>query len=408
MRIETSRLQELLDEANSFGARGDGGVERIAWTPAEVEARAWLLGRCEREGLQASYDEAGNVWAFAGARPAVVLGSHLDTVPAAGRFDGALGVCAALEVIRTARAAGEPGAERLALVCFTDEEGVRFGTGMTGSRAVAGDLTAGEVTSATDRDGCSLAEAMAAAGFDPTAVPRASARRADIDCYLELHVEQGRRLERTGLPVGVVSGIVGLRHLEVVCRGEANHAGTTAAGDRKDALLPVAAAALEARRVMEASHGVAATVGEARVVGGAPNIVPGLARCTLDVRALQEESIDAAVEAILDAARGWADACELEVRETKRLAPAHMAARVRAALTGAAASLGVEAPELESLAGHDAMTLTRAGVDCGMLFVRSRRGVSHSPAEYSSPEDCALAASVLGRAALELAAAGRG
>jgi allantoate deiminase len=223
--------------------------------------------------------------------------------------------------------------------------------------------------------------------------------------YLELHVEQGRRLERAGLPLGIVSGIVGLSHWRVSVRGEANHAGTTLPDDRHDALVPVAAAVLEAQRVMRSSEALVATVGEAEVTGGAMNVVPGLARFSLDVRSLDESATDDAVRRILAAARSSAEAngCELQAHEAKRLPPAHMAPNVLDALRRVCNDPVAEVPELPSMAGHDGMGLAAAGVPCGMVFVRSEGGISHSPRERSSPQDCALGAALLGRAALELA-----
>lgn len=408
MKIDADRLAALLDEVNSIGRLESGGVQRLAWTEEEVAARRWLADRCESEDLDVTYDEAGNVWAFAGRRPAVIMGSHLDTVPDGGRFDGALGVTSALEGLLSAREARAQGWDRLGLVCFTDEEGVRFGLGMTGSRALAGDLEPREIEVATTPEGLALGEAMRATGFDPQRVGDVSVRRKDVSAYLEVHVEQGRRLERAGLPVSVVTGIVGLSHWRLEAVGEANHAGTTLPADRNDALIPIATAALEAQRVMRASDELVATVGEAEVVGGATNIVPGLARASLDVRSLDERLIDQANEQIIAAARSSAgdNGCKLRVRETKRLRASPMDAGVLEAMRSAAAELDVEVPAMSSMAGHDAMTLTGAGVPCGMVFVRSEGGISHSPEESSTLEDCSLGAVLLVSAALKLAAAG--
>ena len=403
--MDPERLWGLLEEVNRFGALQDGGVERLAWTEPEVAARAWLSERCEGLGLDVEQDEAGNVWAWGGERPAVVMGSHLDTVPGGGRFDGALGICAGLETLRSARHTGIHQARRLALVCFTDEEGVRFGLGMTGSRAVAGNLDVEDVRDAVAPDGTRLTDAMRAAGGAPDRLPETRSRRKSMRAYLELHVEQGRRLERQRLPVGVVSAIVGLGHWHIDVQGEANHAGTTLSDDRHDALIPVAAGTLEAQRVMRSTEDLVATVGEAAVIGGAPNIVPGRARCTLDVRSIDETGIGSAAQRIVEVVRNSAAAngCKVDVRRVKSLAPAPMSGEVIEQMRVAAGSLGIEAPELPSMAGHDAMNLAAAGVPCGMVFVRSKRGLSHSPDEYSSPEDCAAGADLLATTALNLA-----
>ena len=406
MNINGDRLWSMLEEVNEIGRLDSGGAERLAWTQEEIVARRWLVGSCEREGFEVSYDEAGNVWVFAGRRPAVMMGSHLDTVPSGGRFDGALGVTSALEGLLSARDAREPGWDRLGLLCFTDEEGVRFGLGMTGSRALAGDLGVDDLESATTSEGIRLGDVMREAGFDPEKITAVASRRKDVSAYLEVHVEQGRRLERANLPASIVTGIVGLSHWRIQVLGEANHAGTTLPADRRDALIPIAAAALEAQRVMRKSGGeLVATVGEADVVGGATNIVPGEARASLDVRSLDEDLIDSANQQILEVARRAADdnGCELRTHETKRLRAAPMAPEVLDAMRVAASEVSFEVPEMPSMAGHDAMTLTGAEVPCGMLFVRSEGGISHSPKESSTIEDCALGASLLVTSALKLA-----
>ena len=405
MKLDAERLWSALEEVNRIGATPAGGAERLAWSDPELQARHWFARRAGDAGLEVSWDPAGNVWGFGGLEPAIVLGSHLDTVPDGGRFDGALGVVAALEIVGNARSEELPGCERLAVVCFSDEEGVRFGLGMAGSRAVAGTLQPAEIAAARDSEGVALSDLLEQHGFDPARVPEARANLARMACYLELHVEQGIRLERFGAPVGVVTAIVGLSDYHIEVTGEANHAGTTAAEDRRDALLPVAQVALAAREVMSSTEGVVATVGDAWVLNGAPNIVAGKAGCVLDVRAADAAAIEAAADAILEAGRSAAAAagCEFEARLTKRLPPAPMDSEVVAALAAAAADLGLEAPQLVSRAGHDAMSLTPAGVPCGMLFAASEGGISHSPLEWSSKRDCVLGAEVLGAAALTLA-----
>ena len=397
-------LSRLLEDINGFGALPGGGVERVAWSAPEIEARAWLAERCGATGLEVSFDEAGNVWALPPSGRAVVMGSHLDTVPNGGRFDGALGIAAALAALLHAPGRGDKG-EPLGLVCFTDEEGVRFGLGMTGSRALAGSLAPEELERARDRDGVALTEVLSEAGYDPARVGGAAARRERVSAYLELHIEQGRRLERADVALGVVAAIAGLSQWRVEVRGEANHAGTTAPGDRRDALVPVAALITEAQRAMTGAGDVVATVGDVTVAGAAPNVVPGRVECALDVRAGEASARDEAVARILGAGRAAArrNGCELEAVESKRFAPAAMDPRAIAALTEAARAESGEPLVLTSMAGHDAMNLARAGIPCGMLFVRSRAGISHSPEELSTPEDCRAGARALRAAAASLA-----
>jgi allantoate deiminase len=401
--VDAQTLASILDEINTFGALENGGSERLAWSPDEIAARTFLADRCRNEGFQTEIDAAGNVWAFTGTRPAVVLGSHLDTVPDGGRFDGALGIASALACLI---AASNEGHSNLGLVCFTDEEGVRFGVGMTGSRALAGTLTTEEIELRSDRDGVRLSRAMHDGGADPEHIDDVPARARDVTAFMEVHIEQGRRLERAALPASIVTSIVGISHWQITVAGEPNHAGTTFAEDRHDAFLPVATAALVADEVMRSTEGLVATVGEAFVQGGAQNIVPGIARMSLDVRAEDDETIQEAVDQIRGALQEAADrcGCRVEATETKRLHPAPMSDNVRQALRDSAIALEIEAPEMPSMAGHDAMNLSGAGIPCGMIFVRSKEGISHSPREFSTIEDCVTGANLMLDAALRLSA----
>ena len=402
--IDGDRLARMLAEVNQFGALPSGGVQRLAWTDPEVDARAWLLEQCTQAGLDAEQDEVGNIWAWVGTRPAIVLGSHLDTVPNGGGFDGALGVLAALEVLVSAREAGIPEANRLALVCFTDEEGVRFDTGMTGSRAVAGTLSKEELAKVRTPDGHRFADELRERGLEPSRVREAGRRRKDIVSYLELHIEQGRHLEGQGQSLAVVSGIAGLSSWHIQVQGQSNHAGTTQLPDRRDSFLPIAQTALTARQMMHEFPGLVATVGDAHVVGGASNIVPGMSSCTLDVRGSKEREIQTASQTILRSLEESAreNRCRIEMEEVKRLPIVRLDPAVISAIKGAYPGRD-EPPVLPSMAGHDAMSLAPAGVPCGMIFVRSRNGMSHCPEEHSSAQDCADGAQWLADAAVGLA-----
>lgn len=404
MNISGARISHDLGEVNRFGGTPGGGAERLAWTEAEVAARRWLMVECRRLGLIVEEDEAGNVWAHSGTPAAVFLGSHLDTVPDGGRFDGALGVVCALEVLRAALAAAIPEARRLGLVCFTDEEGARFGIGMLGSRAVAGSISVEEITGAVATDGTRLDRVLKGYGIDPARIPLAAERRSRMAAYLELHIEQGGELDRASLPVGIVTGIVGVSNWRIAVEGMANHAGATMPEDRHDALIPIAELALAAQRVMRACPGLVATVGEACVVGGASNIIPGRARATLDVRSLDPAMLHDAVAEILAAVRRSAEdnSCALATEEVKRMEPAAMASVALEALDAAARGEGITAPRLPSRAAHDGMNLAHAGLPCGMVFVRSRGGISHAPSEDSAEADCEAGARLLAGAAIAL------
>ncbi len=406
MKVSTARIARDLADVNRFGATAAGGAERLAWTDDEVAARRWLSEACADLGLDVEQDEAGNVWAHPPEARGVYLGSHLDTVPDGGRFDGALGVIGALEVLRSAREANRPEARRLGLVCFTDEEGARFGIGMLGSRSLAGVVELKEVERAVGTDGARLPDVLRHYGIDPSRLPLVAQRRARVAAYLELHIEQGPRLEREGLAVGIVTGIVGVSNWRVRVNGIANHAGATMPADRHDALIPVAELALAAQRSMRAHPAdLVATAGDAGVIGGASNIVPGRAHATLDIRSLDEGLLATAVEEIVGAGRRSAqdNGCEFLPTETKRMPPALMSPLVMDALDDAARDEGIPTVRMSSKAAHDGMNLANAGVPCGMVFVRSQGGISHAPAEFSSEEDCGLGAQVLARGAIALA-----
>lgn len=403
--ISAGRLLAYLNDVNRFGATPTGGAERLAWTDPEMSARRWLMHRCEELGLNVDQDEAGNVWASPSTSSAVFLGSHLDTVPNGGQLDGSLGIVSALEVVRAAVESEAPGAERLGLVCFTDEEGVRFGIGMTGSRAVAGNLDHEELEDAVASDGTRLTDVLVQAGIDPRDVGRAESRRERMSAYLELHIEQGRQLERMDIPVGIVTSIVGLSNMRIEIEGAPNHAGTTLPDDRQDALVPVAEIVLAAQRGMRTRPDVVATVGDACVIGGASNVIPGRARCSLDVRSTDRSVIDEVLAEVMTVADGAAadNGCTLNSEEVKRLEPVEMHGGAIDAIERAARREGISARRVPSMAGHDAMNLARSGIPCGMVFVRSARGVSHSPHEMSTEADCIAAARVLAGAALALA-----
>lgn len=388
-------LGERLDAVYALG--GGPGANRPAYTPAEDEAHALVAGWLEEAGLEVARDPAGNLFGrLRGARPElpeVWTGSHLDSVPRGGRFDGPLGVLAGLEAVRRV---GQQ-ARTLAVVAFRDEEGWRFGRGCFGSRALCGQLEPGELDTA-DEEGVTLRAAVGGdlppGWLDP---PPAA--------YVEAHVEQGPVLDGLDAPLGVVTSIVGLSRLAVTFRGRAGHAGTTPMAGRDDALVKAAAfvgavrAAVEHACVSEArAGGAVATVGRLVVEPGAANVIPERVELLVDARA-PEEQVLAGLVAEITAAAGDAD-----VQLLRRTAPVPMAEPVRAVLRDALAGLGLPAPELHSGAGHDAGVLGAAGVPSGMLFVRSRRGgVSHSPEEHSDAADVELCVEALAGALPRLA-----
>jgi hydantoinase/carbamoylase family amidase len=395
-----------LEQAARYGGEGTG-VTRFAWSPELQAASEWLVDELRELGLEAGLDAAGNVvgrWE-AGAGTAVLVGSHLDTVPRGGRYDGALGVLAALEAIRSLRRKGVEPTRPVWLASFMDEEGSRFRTGLLGSRAFVGEDLSG-LDERVGADGVSLREAMATLGFDFDRI--GEARAVDrVGAYLELHIEQGPRLERAGVDVGVVTAIVGLVSYRARFTGEANHAGTTPMDARRDALAGAARVVLALRDEARARDGMTANVGIIAVEPGGFNVIPGISEFTIDVRAPSPESFAEARRLVGETVERIAseEGLGFELEETHRLEPSPMDAGLVETLERAAELEGATSMRLVSGAGHDAMTLARH-VPAAMLFVPSRGGVSHSPDEWTSEHHCELGGRVLARAVELLVTAG--
>jgi hydantoinase/carbamoylase family amidase len=394
-----SSLAAELESAALIGADG-GGVSRFAWSPELAEASAWLGRRLEALGLEVEVDSAGNVlgrWK-GGEGKAVLVGSHLDTVPRGGRYDGALGVLSALAVVRALKADGTELARPLWVVSFNDEEGSRFQTGMLGSRAFCGELDL------EDWRRRGVADAMARAGFDFERLPQA--RGVDgVGAYLELHIEQGPVLEQSGEDIGVVTAITGLLGFRVRFLGAANHAGTTPMDARRDALAGAARVVLALREEAREREGMTANVGKLLVEPGGFNVIPGLAEFTVDVRSPTPEGYERAEAFVRETVKRVAAEEELgvEISTTHRKPPVALDESLQETLVAAAEAEGASYHRMPSGAGHDAMVLAHH-VPAAMLFVPSRGGISHSPEEYTPPEQCELGARVLARAVRALVA----
>ncbi len=369
-----------------------GGYRRFAWTGADTDCRDWFREQARRRGLAYEVDRNGNQWAWLGdpaEGDAVVTGSHLDSVPDGGAFDGPLGVVSAFAALDELRRRGVRPVKPLGIVNFGDEEGARFGLACVGSRLTAGALTVDQAHRLTDADGITLPQALETAGYDPDAIGPDPVRLARIGAFVELHVEQGRALDLTGDPVGVASAIWPHGRWRFDFRGEANHAGTTRLADRHDPMLPYAETVLAARREAEQAGGVA-TFGKMAVEPNGVNAVPSLVRGWLDSRAADQERLDAVVGGVERAARASAAAhgVQLDV-ERESFTPVvefdHALRDRLARILGKDA--GLKVPVLGTGAGHDAGILA-GRVPTAMLFVRNPTGVSHSPAESAAEDDC--------------------
>ncbi|MEU4846068.1 allantoate amidohydrolase [Streptomyces gilvosporeus] len=374
-----------------------GGYRRYAWTGADADCRAWFQAQAHARGLHYELDRNGNQWAWLGATSyqdvapgdAVVTGSHLDSVPDGGAFDGPLGVVSSFAALDELRGRGAEFAKPLAIVNFGDEEGARFGLACVGSRLAAGALTTEAAHRLRDGDGITLPQAMERAGYDPEALGPDPERLARIGAFVELHVEQGRALDLTGDPVGIASAIWPHGRWRFDFRGEANHAGTTRLEDRRDPMLTYAATVLAAREQARLA-GALATFGKISVQPNGVNAIPSLVSGWLDSRAADQDTLDTVIDGIERAAaeRAARDGIDLTVvREsfTPVVEFQHALRDELAAILGKAADRPV--PVLGTGAGHDAGILSGT-IPTAMLFVRNPTGVSHSPAETAAEDDC--------------------
>ena len=422
MEVDPARVIADLRELDRLTG-GPGGARRLCWTDGWVQAREFLRDRLSAiDGLSVDVDEAGNLWATlpgtgretddeksdgpapGGARGGgsardgtVAVGSHLDSVPNGGWLDGALGVMAALEVLRVA--ASDLPRHPLILVDFADEEGARFGRSLFGSAAVAGTLDVTAVESLRDAEGDVLRPVLAEHGVDLDRLGGATSRREGVIAYLELHIEQGPVLESEGVAVAAVSGTAGLERHRLLFEGQASHAGTTPMAMRRDAALAAAETTLVVEEIARRNDGVG-TGGVLRLEPGVPTAVAGRAELVVDLRHPEAEPLAGMLEETLAAARRAADerGCSLEVSEVFRIEPIPFDERLVAAAREAAGSGRV----LASGALHDAAEMARH-VPVAMIFAPSTGGLSHTKEEDTPEEDLAAAISAFGRLALSVA-----
>ncbi len=408
--INPDRFKADFDALAQIGATGDGGVSRPALSEAHLEARRWFLARAAEAGLETRVDSAGNHLAILNSpisnSRTLLLGSHTDSVPNGGRFDGALGVVAALEVVRTVKEAGVALPVHLEAIDFTDEEGTLVG--LLGSRAVTGELSAEMLK--TPRGGRAALEAgLARAGLAEAGLLAAGRDLRSLAGYLELHIEQGPRLITSAIAIGVVTGIVGIRSFRLAYHGQANHAGTTPMEARADASLGASTFVLTAREMVLRDYaGCVVNVGQMNFKPGAFNIIPGVAEFALEFRAPEATQLAELEKTLLGLAHviGRQYRLKLSAELLDTCVPAPMSARAQAAITAAADSLALTHTALPSGAGHDAQSLAPF-TDAGMIFVPSHDGVSHSPREFSEWEACLHGANVLLGATLLMAEGSR-
>jgi N-carbamoyl-L-amino-acid hydrolase len=376
-----------------------GGYRRFAWTEADLSMREWFAGECASRGLDLAEDRMGNQWGWWGdpdssSHGGIATGSHLDSVPDGGAFDGPLGVVSALVAIERLRADGFQPRRPIGVVNFVDEEGARFGVSCIGSRMITGALSADRARALRDSDGVTMAEAIRAAGRRPEQLGPDPDALARIGSFIELHIEQGRGLIDLGRPLAVGNRLWAHGRWRIEIPGEPNHAGTTRLGDRKDAVIGCAHLVLAVRAAAEA-HGSLATIGKIKISPGGVNAIAGAATAWLDARAGEEAALNATLARVGEHALGAGAAVTEESRTPETLFDDALVNRLARLLDGA--------PLMSTGAGHDAGILSNAGVPAAMIFVRNPTGISHSPAERAELEDCLTGVTALARVLADLA-----
>jgi N-carbamoyl-L-amino-acid hydrolase len=406
-KADAARLEQRIHALGRFGANPGGGVSRVAFSAADIAGREYIQSLMQQAGLAVRIDAAGNL---IGRRdgtdpslPVIMTGSHIDSVPQGGNYDGDVGVLGAIEVAELLRAHGIATRHALEFVVFTDEEG-----GVVGSQAMAGRVGP-ETLDVVSHSGLTIRNGIRAVGGDPARLAEAHRAPGSIAAFVELHIEQGAILDEAGIDIGVVEGIVGIRWWDVTIEGVANHAGTTPMNRRRDALLAASELTLAVNGIASTMPGTqVATVGRIRAEPGAPNVIPGRVVLSLEIRDLAAPKMEQLFQAIAAEAQRIAAARGTPIRFDEidvALMPAPTDERLRGVIESVATSLGLSHRRLPSGAGHDAQDMAHVA-PIAMIFVPSRDGISHAPQEYTDPADMANGADVLLRTLLAIDAGG--
>lgn len=396
LRVDQDRIERRIQELSKFGANPQGGVSRVAFSEADVAGREYIIAQMAEAGLDVRIDMAGNILGFrAGSEPRlgpILFGSHIDSVPGGGNYDGDVGVITAIECAQVLNESGVVTRHPLQVVVFVDEEG-----GLVGSRAMIGDLSP-EALDAVSHSGKTIREGIEFLGGSPGLLHEARLPPGYLTAFLELHIEQGGTLEAEGIRIGIVEGIVGIKWWDVSLNGFANHAGTTPMDRRRDALLAAAELIQAVNRVVTSVPGrQVGTVGRIRAEPGAPNVIPGRVVMSLEIRDLSMEKIDSLFASIRQ------EAAAIQAKSGVEIGFAPIDATAVAALTderiqdlieASARELNLSSLRMPSGAGHDAQDMAKIA-PIGMIFVPSVGGISHSPEEFTRPQDMADGANVL-------------
>lgn len=399
--MDVRRLERMLEEINQFGF-SDQGITRLAYSKVERQAEDYFIRMCKQAGLSVRVDACGNVIARReGALPhlpVVALGSHLDTVIQGGKYDGAAGVMAALEVICSLNDRGIVTNHPIEVIAFACEESARFGVSTIGSKAMAGVLKKERIAELKDREGTSISAAFSECGLDFTDIDKSARKKDEFKVFLEMHIEQGPILEKEGYQIGIATGIAAPIRFTVKIQGQASHSGTTPMNYRKDALLGAAELALELERAakIEVPFGTVATVGECVVKPGAMNVVPGFAEMKVDIRGSSVDSRNRVAAELFRSIEHLKETRQLEIMVTQLSdeEPVKLNDEVVQSLKESSEQQGFSSRLLVSGAGHDAMNMAKL-CPTGLIFVPSKDGLSHHRDEYTAIEQIGAGASLL-------------
>jgi N-carbamoyl-L-amino-acid hydrolase len=401
-KADAKRMEQRIMGLSQFGKNSDGGVDRTAYSDADISGRAYMISLMKKAGLTTHIDYAGNIIGKRAGNDAalapLMFGSHIDSVPGGGNYDGDVGVVGALEVIEMLNTANITTDHPLEMIIFSDEEG-----GTVGSMALAGILSA-DAMNDTSNSGFVRSEGVDRIGGDHTKLDEAK-RTTPIHAFVELHIEQGGFLDKKSLNIGIVKGIVGIRWWTVVVEGTANHGGTTPMPGRKDALVAASDIVLRISELATEMDGrQVATVGKIKAFPGAPNVIPGRVEFSLEIRDLDAEKIEYVYQTVKKEALEVAKARGVKISiktSNVDIHPAPTDLTLRSLIEQSTKELGLTYQYMPSGAGHDAQDMAPI-TPTGMIFVPSRGGISHAPQEYTAPEDMANGADVLLRTLLKL------
>lgn len=402
IKASPQRMEERIKMLGQFGTNPEGGVSRVAYSDADIAGRKYVMGLMKEAGLEVSIDAAGNIIGKRKGKnnnlPAIAFGSHIDSVPGGGNYDGDVGSLGAIECVQLMKENNIITDHPLEVLIFQNEEG-----GLVGSEAISGILHEDELDLVSS-SGKTLRQGMIDIGGDPTRYQEAARKKGDFMAFLELHIEQGGFLDREGINIGVVEGIVGIKQWMVTILGKANHAGTTPMDQRQDAMLAAAKLVVEVNKIVRSIPGrQVATNGKIKAEPGAPNVIPGKVEMTLEIRDLDYNKILSVFEKIQEAGKTIEQetGTTISYKSINEDIPAVTDKRIQEIVASSAKDLGLTSKFMPSGAGHDTQDMARIA-PTGMIFVPSKDGISHSPKEYTSPEDMANGASVLYRTILKL------